>query len=294
MNGHQFNKIQYKFFAEHLSKDLGQVKSTKSCEWIVSTHRLGRIIDGIWFYTEKDRVNIINLAKQQYGTDLLRDPYPEKRGRIENARLNNNEKLNSLAVSEEFVLVNSLQTLQLNQEKINITEINTLGVYLNANKINSVEHETIVLVENLAVMANLQFLMLTDAAKHLKEAIWIYRGDVKAEQNTNRAYKFFRRFIGTHQLICFSDFDPEGIFIASKSGASQYLAVSIDALKNFNVKGPEQDYYNQIKTVNKLSKDPNLSVECRSLLNAMAIDKKTVKQEHILAHQIPLSLFEIK
>ncbi|TEW55170.1 hypothetical protein E2R68_05270 [Psychromonas sp. RZ22] len=293
MNDHLFNKIQYDFFANHLRKDLGQVKSTKSCQWLVATHRLGRIVDGVWFYTEQDRIDILNLVYKHHQVNLLNDPYPVKKSRTDNAKTHHNEKLNSLSVTNDFVLVNSLQSLKLNKKTININELNTLGIYLNANLINSVEHTSIVFVENLAVMANLQHLVLTDNALHLKEALWVYRGDIKAQQNTSQAYIFFRRFSGTHQLICFSDFDPEGIIIAARSGATGYLAPGANVLQHFSLNGVEKDYYKQIEAVKKLNKIKGLSAPCRELVDAISAHKRTIKQEHILAHQIPLSVFEL-
>ncbi|MEY8216654.1 MAG: hypothetical protein RPR97_19485 [Colwellia sp.] len=53
----------------------------------------------------------------------------------------------------------------------------------------------------------------------LTQALWLYRGDVKAQQTTNTSYQFFRRFKGKIPLVCFSDLDPKGIEIALTSHA---------------------------------------------------------------------------
>lgn len=71
MNGHLFNRTQYNFFAKHLRADLGYVNVTKSCQWIIDVHRIGKIANGKWFYTEKDRAAIIALIKSQLNVDLL-------------------------------------------------------------------------------------------------------------------------------------------------------------------------------------------------------------------------------
>ncbi|WP_298940998.1 hypothetical protein [uncultured Psychromonas sp.] len=296
MNGHLFNKIQYNFFAKHLKADLGRVKTAKSCQWVIDTHRIGRIVDGYWLYTEKDRAAIIQLVKSQLNVDLLFDAYPAQQSRIENAVSHNDEKMNALAVSKDFVLVNSLNNLQINSKILEINAFSSLGIYINANKIETIEHKHIVLVENLAVMANLAKLVLLDNAKHLVNALWVYRGDVKREQSTGRAYDFFRRFKGSHQLLCFADCDPEGIKIAMTSGASTMLSPNSHALINFNVGGHDLDYFKQDAAKQYLMNKSNqgdFPLELDKLLTVMSAQRQTIKQEHILAHQIPLSVFTL-
>ena len=293
MNGHLFNRTQYNFFAKHLRADLGYVNVTKSCQWIVDVHRIGKIVNGKWFYTEKDRAAIIALIKSQLNVDLLFSDFPDKASREALALINNNEKLNALAVSEDFVLVNSLSSLQINNDQLDINVLASLGVYINANKVESVEHKQIVLVENLAVMANLAKLVLLDNAKYLENALWVYRGDLKREQSTGRAYDFFRRFKATHQLICFADFDPEGFKIAITSGATTILAPVADAVVNFNAAGPDIDYFKQVTAKQYINNQNDLSLQVEKLFAVMAEQRQTIKQEHILSHRIPLSVFEI-
>jgi len=295
MNGHLFNRTQFNFFAKHLRADLGYVNctKTKSCQWIVDVHRLGKIVNGKWLYTEKDRVAIIDLIKSQLNVDLLISAYPDKTSREALAASNNNEKLNALAVSEDFILVNSLSSLQINKHSVDMTVLASLGIYINAKKVESVEHKQIVLVENLAVMANLAKLVLLDNAKHLENALWVYRGDLKREQSTGRAYDFFRRFKATHQLICFADFDPEGFRIAITSGATTILSPVADTVVNFNAAGPDTDYFKQTTAKQYINNQTDLSLQIEKLFAVMSEHRQTIKQEHILSHQIPLSVFEI-
>jgi len=292
MSHSHFNKIQYDFFARHLRADLGAVKATQSCRWMVDTHRLGRIQDGWWFYTEQDRAAIIELVQRELHIDLLFEHFPDKSTRVDNALSHNNEKFNAFSVSNDFVLVNALQTLQLNGREIEVGSISSLGLYVNASKINSVEHQYIVLVENLAVMANLKYLAFMDNAAHLKNALWLYRGDQKAIQSTHKAYAFFRSFTASHQLLCFADVDPKGLEIALSSGANKILTVQAKSLETFNISGIEKDFYNQIQSVNYL-KSETLSEDCQTLFATICEHKKTIKQEHILAHQIPVAVVEL-
>ena len=296
MNGYRFKRRQYNFFAKHLRADLGKIKATKICQWLVDTHRLGHIVNGYWIYTEAERADIIQLVKSQLKVDLLFDNYPEQQSRIDIAAYHNDEKTNALAVSKDFVLVNSLSSLQINSKSVDVSDFSTLGLYINANKVDSIEHQHIVLVENLAVMANLDKLALMNNAKYLTNALWIYRGDIKPEQSTGRAYDFFRSFKDSHQLVCFADFDPEGMRIAMTSGASAMLSPNSNTLLNFTVDGSDIDYFKQETArqylMNK-SNEGDFAWQLEKLFAVMSAQRKTIKQEHILAHQIPLSVFTL-
>lgn len=293
MNGHLINKTQYDFFAKTMRKNTGQVKSNKSCQWIVDNYRLGCIDNGNWSYTEKDRISIIKLMKELLNIDLLIDDYKSKQDRVKNALTHSNEKLNALAVSHDFVLVNSFDKLLLNKQQIDIGLIDSLGIYINANKVGSIEHKAIVFVENLAVMANLKQIVFTENAVHLKNALWLYRGDKKHQQSTGTAYDFFRTYANSHQLVCFADFDPAGLSIAITSGATQLLVPNSDAFNFINVKGAEQAYYSQDDAKKYLDKQLTLSDELQALYRGMKDNKRTIQQEHLLSHQIPLSIYEI-
>lgn len=293
MNGHLINKTQYKYFKEHLKSFSGQLKVKSSSQWIYDIHGFGEVFNGYWIYTEKDRSDIVEMVQQQLGVHLLFDPYPEMQSRIVNAEINSNEKLNALTVSHDFVLVNSFDKLLLNEQQIDIGLFDSLGIYINADKVDSVEHKSIVFVENLAVMANLKQLVLAENAVHLKDALWVYRGDQKHEQTTGTAYVFFRRFTESHQLVCFADFDPAGLQIAMTCGALQLLAPSFDAFDSINVKGTEQAYYAQNNAKKYLDIQITLSDELQALYRVMKDNKRTIQQEHLLSHQIPLSLYGI-
>ena len=293
MSDYDFNKTQYKFFAKHLKADLGRVKRHKSCEWMASVHRIGQLDNEYWHYTESDRAKIIALAKKQLEVDLLFEPYPEKQSRYERSAKHTSEKENSLSVTHDFVLVNTLDTLRINHQCIDISLIDSLGLYVNTQNIISIEHKTIVLVENLTVMANLHNVILSPDAEFLKEALWLYRGDVKAEQSTGRAYQFFKSLLNSHELVCFPDFDPEGFKIAIGSQAFKILSPSTEALVSFNVSGSEKDFYNQTSALNYICSKSNLSIQCQDLIQGICNYKKTIKQEHILSHQIPLMISSI-
>ncbi|MDN2662089.1 hypothetical protein [Psychromonas sp. 14N.309.X.WAT.B.A12] len=293
MSGYLFNKIQYKFFAEQLRQGLNRVKKNKSCEWIVDVHRLGKIEYGDWVYTEKERSAIIALVKSQLKVDLLHDDFPEDTSRIARANTFNEEKSRTVAVSHDFVLVNSLTILKLNQQTIEINAFQSLGFYVNANTVESVEHDCIVLVENLSVMANLSLLKFSAKCAFLKNALWVYRGDIRAQQTTAMAYQFFRGFKESHQLVCFADFDPKGLEIALTSGADYVITPTVDSIKAFQTDGADTDYFKQASSRNYIAEHLVDSSKIQQLFRLMSEQRRTIKQEHMLAKALTLSVSKI-
>lgn len=293
MSGYLFNEIQYKFFAEQLRQGLNRVKKNKSCEWIVDVHRLGKIEYGDWVYTEKERSAIIALVKSQLKVDLLHDDFPEDTSRIARANTFNEEKSRTVAVSHDFVLVNSLTILKLNQQTIEINAFQSLGFYVNANTVESVEHDCIVLVENLSVMANLSLLKFSAKCAFLKNALWVYRGDIRAQQTTAMAYQFFRGFKESHQLVCFADFDPKGLEIALTSGADYVITPTVDSIKAFQTDGADTDYFKQASSRNYIAEHLVDSSKIQQLFRLMSEQRRTIKQEHMLAKALTLSVSKI-
>lgn len=260
---------------------------------MVNAHQLGKIENGAWIYTEQVRATILKLVKQQLGVDLLEDAYPDQENRDCNALKQKDEKFNALAVSHDFVLVNSLNRLQINGEDFSISQLDALGVYINTTKVISIEHTTIVFVENLNVMANLSRLVFSSNSAYLENALWVYRGDIKPEQTTGKAYDFFRQFKHTHALMCFADFDPEGLKISLTSGATQLLAPDLNAFKLFKVNGADKEFYDQDTAKTFLKNRADLSNDILQLFENMKAHKRTIQQEHILAHEIPVSVYQI-
>ena len=292
MPDHLINKTQFTFFKKLLSNPLyngiGSVKANASCKWATHEHRIGKIVGNDWVYTQRDKDDLIQLVNDQRKVDLISQSYPEQQSRLVSSLTQSNEKLNAFSVNKDFVLINVINALTINDHVLDISLIDSLGLFVQADKIVSVEHQQIVLVENLTVMAHLDKLVFTETTQHLKNALWVYRGDIKTQQSTCKAYQFFRRFKDSHDLICFADIDPAGFEIVLTSGAEKMLAVSTVDLINFEVNDADNDYFNQRSANNYLSKQGDLSLSLTQLINVMVVERKTIKQEHILSHQIPV------
>ncbi|GLS91538.1 hypothetical protein GCM10007916_26070 [Psychromonas marina] len=275
----------FEYCQKHL-RVCGKFKASSSFEKLACLG-IGCIESGWFYFNEKDKQQLIELVASEHdGIHLYRDSYPLQKTRDEKAITQRDEKGGALKVSEDFVLLNSLNNFRINQQITSISELTSLGQYVCATDINTIEHQQIVLVENLVVMANLKRLNIPES---LSEALWVYRGDLQVQQQTGTAYSFFRRFKDSHQLICFSDLDPSGIQISLTSGATQWLTIADGLDLNIELKGPEQEWFKQQKAICYLN-NQQLPTYCASLFMKMKASQITLKQEHMLAHSLKLCL----
>jgi hypothetical protein len=272
-------------------KGAGKVKFCDYSNYLHLYYRFGEKRNGYYEFSCDDRAELIRKVKDDSGLDLRFDPYPEKTSRENISATDRNEKNNSYPVSRDFILINTLQPLQLNNRQFPVNPYTSLGLYVKADEIISVEHQQIVLVENLTIMANLSALNIPAS---LQNALWLYRGDISPEKQTGKAYQFFRCFKRSNQLICFSDLDPDGIQIARTSGAHYWLTPEDSAVINMSVlQGPEMEWSNQLKTVKWLDNKADLPEKCQTAFSEMLNSRKTLKQEHMLAHNIKLGLYKL-
>jgi len=290
-NNRQGGQIRNTALAKKLNKDFGFGQIDLSNKYL--TFELSNILD----LSQKIQVS--------HGVDIRNDPYPDKTNRLKTAEKYRNEKDHSYAVSKDFILINSLSSLKVNQTSYPFSRLTSLGHYIKADEIQSVEHSAVVLVENLAVMANLDEIDLTTIKSDidLTQALWLYRGDVKAQQTSMTSYQFFRRFKNTIPLVCFSDLDPKGIEIALTSTADFWLTLAETDKVNLPLEGDEQEWYKQgasISFLNKQIQDSNHQVnkitknQCwQQVFATLLTHRKTLKQEHMLKHKLTLSLIEL-
>jgi hypothetical protein len=283
-------KALFEYCQRNLSAVIKPLKLTASLEKLYRIYGIGSLEGTLYYFDEKDKAQLIERVKEDHGVHLFREPYPDPKSRINNAQKNRNEKQNALTVTHDFVLINSLSSLRLNKSITEKSPINSLGSFICASEIKSIEHSHLVFVENLIVMANLPLLKIPES---LKDALWLYRGDQKAQQNTGTANQFFKRFKKTNNLVCFSDLDPKGLEIALKSGATQWLTIADNSDLCLDLQGVENEWFNQKETIAFLSK-LQLSAHQKMLFEKMKQTQKTLKQEHMIAHSLNLDLFELR
>jgi len=245
--------------------------------------------------------DILALSEQiqsELSVDIRHSPYPNKNDRLSSAKKFRNEKEDSYAVSNDFILINSLSQFKINMKTHQASQFISLGNYIKATEIMSVEHSAIVLVENLSVMANLNLINLSylNSEIDLGQALWLYRGDVKPQQTTSGSYQFFRQFKKEIPLICFSDLDPKGIEIALTSHADFWLTAKNANEVDMTLLGIEQEWYKQKSSINyllNLANDDKEKQQWQHSFEILKHHKKTLKQEHMLKHNLELTLLKI-
>jgi len=268
----------------------GKIKITPSLKRLNRDYGFGTLDDKFCYFDEQDTDNLVERIKIDLQVHLFREGYPDKKTRAKNAKNNRNEKINALKASEDFVLLNSLNSLCFNQQTSHISLLGGLGHFIYAPDIETIEHQQIILVENLEIMANLALLNIPD---ELQDALWVYRGDKEKHKQTGTASEFFKRFQMTNQLICFSDFDPTGLAIALTCGASQWLTLETSNDINIELNGYEYEWFRQKKDKSYLNNNAKLTEQLSELFRTMNHSQKTLKQEHMAEHSLKLKLYPL-
>ncbi len=287
----------YKFFQRNVKVgQAGKLRCNASTKQLLNEYNFGVVSAGYLHFTTQHIDQLIQTVLDENGIHLFRDKFPSKKNRIETSLSNPNEKDNSCAIRDEYVLLNSRYSININQLQTPIQGARSLGTYVAIEEIKSIEHRQLILVENLSIMAYLADLNLPS---ELDNALWLYRGDVNHENSTAVAYDFFRtckqKIKQKIKLICFSDFDPQGIVIALTCGADLWLTV-IDAQSKTLPGGAENDFYKQNNartTLEKKRSAGELPKSCSRAFSTMCAMKKTIKQEHMVSHQFELDCFSL-
>jgi hypothetical protein len=270
---------------------IGKLKKTPSLESLNIDYSFGTLDDKFCYFNDKDKEILIDKVKFELNVHLFRDSYPGAKTKTKNAEDQRNEKTGALKVSHDYVLLNSLGSLCLNQLITESHLLSSLGNFICASEIKTIEHKHIIMVENLEVMANLPLLNIPE---ELKSALWLYRGDQQKHKKTDTADCFFKRFKKTNQLICFSDFDPKGLEIALTCGAVQWLTLAQKKDINIKLRGDEFEWFKQQNAKKYLNKNITLTDEIEELFNTMNNHQKSLKQEHIVAHSLTLRLYPLQ
>jgi len=306
------NKSSSKHFIKHFKKNSvevfnfvknlnakhrhgGEVSVSELGQFVAREFHFGQLGHHSIKFSAHQLIKLNQDITQLTGSNPAWHQYP-KQTRVERSKNYFDIKTATRSVTEDFVIVNCLGQLKVNQQVFSLPTINSLGAYYHINDFKSIEHRQLILVENFAVMASLAQLKLP---ADIEDPLFIYRGDVKPEQNTNAAYNFFRRWSSSHQLICFSDFDPAGMVIASGSGATSCLIPAPSSwdyiftveLEDEEINWGEQQA--QKKTIDSRFSQNKLGPELMAGFSKMAKHKRTWQQEHMISHETPLQLITL-
>lgn len=234
------------------------------------------------------------FIKAEIGLDVLTEPY-SKGDRVENAAINNNEKIGANASQDIVLLNNAAGQLKLNQETSTLfNSIHTAGIELRHSMITSIEHDAIIICENFTPMYYLHQLKHNPLFEH---ALIVYRGD---SQNGKRADEV-KRFIDKHKSnlprYYFGDFDPEGFSIAK---SFQVDGIILPEIGQFSVLSNQdlQRYAGKDKYFPQLSQgQPYLNSSAypqawHAHINFMNQHQLGWQQEHLLGANLDWQLYK--
>ncbi len=269
---------------------------SKTGSAVIDRYQCGRRQGNKLFFTAEDKRSIRSQVKQEINIDPFEVSQLPK-NRVDVARLHNNEKLANNPVSQDHLLVNCpAGIIQLNNRQIQLHSdiIPSVGFMPIASSINQINHDVIVVVENLAIMQLYSQLILPDICQ---KALWIYRGDHKSGAKTDTCYQFISRFGQDKTVIVFSDMDPKGLEIALTMPQADYwlgpesnlwascLASKFASRSGYDAQNSSVHYL--------LNRKESLSQPINELVLQIQVDQSSYRQEHMVAHHLSLVLFPL-
>jgi hypothetical protein len=231
------------------------------------------------------------------------DPYMIEQlpdDRLEMAKYHRNEKLAAKTAGNDHLLLNSADgVLRINGIEMPLypESIGAAGLMCLNSGIRSVEHDTVVIVENLAIMSLCHGWQIPAIDNH---SLWVYRGDYKTGATAGTCCDFIERFGGGKTVIVFSDMDPKGLEIALTVPFAKFWLGPGEAFWRsslhsefanrigFDVQSEAMDYL-----LRQLDSSL-LSEPFKGLISAMREARSSFRQEHAYSHNVPLELLPIR
>lgn len=241
--------------------------------------------------------------RQRVMEELDIDPFMTEQlpnDRLEMAKYHANEKLAAKPVGGDHLLLNSTDgLLRINGVKIPLhpERVVSAGMLCLNSSIQTVEHQTIVVIENLAIMPLCHAWQIPAVGQ---QALWVYRGDNKSGAKASACRDFIERFGGDKTIIVFSDMDPKGLEIALTFPFAKFWlgpnAASWRPLLNsryaspvgFDIQSEAIDYLLRQLDSNSLSEP------FKNLISVMRDQRSSFRQEHTYSHDVLLELIPIR
>jgi len=249
-------------------------------------------------FTSQDKFALRSDIKKELGIDPF-ETHQLPDSRLQIAEYHDNEKLAKNPASHNHVLVNSpCGVLNLNGRHIQLhTDVMpAAGMLCLSSEIKQIDHSTIVVVENLSIMACCNVLKIPT---QINNALWIYRGDYKSGAKIDACHALLNRFGNDKEIIVFSDMDPKGLEIAlTIDNARYWLGPEPSTWRNCLTSkvASRSGYDNQGVAMNYLLKrrdTGSLSDPFKELISLLNTERSSYRQEHMSAHNIPLALLAI-
>jgi len=246
----------------------------------------------------EDKRRLRQRVKDEMGLDPFTEELPD--GRLEMAQYHANEKLAAKPAGNDQLLLNSADGIvRVNGAQIQLhpESIKTAGLLCLNASIQTVEHQIIVVVENLTIMPLCHTWQLSLADPH---ALWLYRGDHKSGAKAEACCDFLQRFGAGKTVIVFSDMDPKGLEIALTMPHARYwLGPESSAWDDcFNSAYASRSGYDKqsdaMAFLMKTHDEGLLTEPFSELVSRIRKERSSFRQEHCYAHNVGLSLFPIR
>jgi len=267
--------------------------------FVIERYQCGRIRNNELIFTADDKTSLRRQIIQEFGLDPFEvDQLPDSR--IEVAKHHHNEKLAKNPAGDDHILLNCPnKTLKLNGRTIELqTEfVPNAGMMCLSSGINQLDHDVIVVVENLPIM---QLCGTFKLSSFCRDALWVYRGDHKSGARVDACHALLNRFGSNKTVVVCSDMDPKGLEIALTMLHAQYwlgpeLSTWDDCFNSGYASRSGYDKQSDAMAFLMKTHDAGLLTEPFSeLVLRIQKERSSFRQEHGYAHNVNLSLFPIR
>lgn len=281
----RLNKRQLEYLAKYID-DQASTLPFKSFGALLQEMGFGIKRQQNLYLNEKERTDLANLFKRQVGEPK--------------AILNNNDRANRIDTQKDILFEkHGNQAVAKND----IRMFSFSGVYacngreyslptngnlvLQGDTIKSIEHEIVVVCENLTTFINLyQFKSLLPAS--MTDALFIYRGQASSIQSV---YQLLIKL--NNRVVAMTDLDLAGIVISSTiPNVSAWLFPNIDKIKDMKKYNAQSLLWdNQIQfsaSAKQYCEDHNMPFYL-----LLENEQAGLTQEAMFAHRLNLETFEI-
>lgn len=217
------------------------------------------------------------MSVDYFGSDLLTNTFDGDR--IDVAKHSRYEKLAAIAPDDQFVLIKSRPFFPNIPIECSLRIPLTNVIQLLESQIATITH--LVIVENLDAF-DYWYQFSVDEA--LNNVLVVYRGHNGLSKGLSVLLELLPEKV---TVVAFVDVDPAGVQIAlTTPRVTQLLAPSIEALSSLVVTASStEDYTAQYKQLKYIQ---HQSEEWRPLQQFIIEHKVSIKQQHLLAHNLGL------
>lgn len=261
-------------------------------------YRCGDIRNNRLFFSVQDKQNLRRRVVEELSLDpFIVEQLPDSR--LEMAQYHPNEKLAAKPAGDDHLLLSSADgVIRINDVQIPLHpgSISQAGLLCLNSGIRTVEHQTIVVIENLAIMPLCHSWRLPVPDE---QALWVYRGDHKSGAKAQACRDFIERFGADKTVIVFSDMDPKGLEIALTMPHADYWLGPEQAswracLQSKQANREGFDLQSRAMTyLERLAGQGMLEGTLHELLLCFNEERSSFRQEHMFNRQVGLALFSL-